>query len=51
MKKTWDKSQAWDAVHRGGSFNNNGTNNPLSYRNGNNSTGNTNINIGFRVVL
>ena len=40
------------AVIRGGSFNNNGTNNPLCYRNGNNSSStNMNVNIGFRVVL
>lgn len=40
------------AVLRGGSFNNNGNNNPLCYRNGNNSSStNMNVNIGFRVVL
>ena len=39
------------AVRRGGSFNNNGSDNPVSGRNGNNSVGDYNINIGFRVVL
>ena len=39
-------------VLRGGSFNNNGGNNPVTNRNGNNGTGGSgNINIGFRVVL
>ena len=39
------------AVLRGGSFNNNGNNNPASIRNGNYLETNTNVNIGFRVVL
>ena len=38
------------AVRRGGSFNNTG-NNAVSYRNGNNATTWSNMNIGFRVVL
>ena len=38
-------------VLRGGSFNNNGNDNPVVNANGNNGVGNTNINIGFRVVL
>lgn len=39
------------AVHRGGSFNDDGTSTPLSYRSGDNGTGITHISIGFRVVL
>ena len=50
--KIRDKSKKLgSAVLRGGSFNNNGNNNPVSIRNGNNSVSNTNPNIGFRVVL
>ena len=39
------------AVRRGGSFNNNGGDNPVANRNGDNSARGYNINIGFRVVL
>ena len=40
------------AVRRGGSFNNNGSNNPVSNRNGNNDSGwSGDVSVGFRVVL
>ena len=39
------------AVLRGGGFNINGSGGPVSYRNGYGSVGNTNVNVGFRVVL
>ena len=40
------------AVLRGGSFHDNGSNSPVSYRNGNNTVGDSYyISIGFRVVL
>lgn len=45
-----DSSDSSNFVNRGGNANNNGNNNPAGYRN-NNSTSNTNYNIGFRVVL
>ena len=46
-----DGTSTTRAVRRGGSFNNNGSNNPVSNRNGNNDATWYNINIGFRVVL
>ncbi len=39
------------AVHRGGSFNNNGTSTPASCRAGNDAVSGANIVLGFRVVL
>ena len=49
--KNWGKSRLAGAVRRGGSFNNNGSDYPVSGRTGNNSASDYNINIGFRVVL
>ena len=42
---------ATKAVRRGGSFNNNGSGNPVSYRNGGDSATGGFFSIGFRVVL
>ena len=39
------------SVYRGGSTNNDGTENLATYRNGNNPASNANWNIGVRVVL
>lgn len=52
IQKNRDKSSSdYFVVPRGGSFNNNGTTNPVVRANGNNELTNYNINIGFRVVL
>ena len=39
------------AVHRGGSFNHNGSSRPVVYRYGNATVGGIDVNVGFRVVL
>lgn len=39
------------AVLRGGSFNNDGSSNPVVYRSGDGTVGNTNVHLGFRPVL
>ena len=47
----WGNSKAYRGVLRGGSFNNNGSDKTVANRNGNNGSGGSNTNVGFRVVL
>lgn len=44
------KSNSSNFINRGGSYNNDGSDNPVSYRNNNNAS-NANDNIGFRSRL